>query len=316
MRSQTFSIGLAVLLALSNYSYGQMTSKEYLKTIGDLVNKNRFSESNSISPLQTLYYTQLLQPGFLWRDITTMVLLSAGTEYENASLFMDHFSKNFVEKLRWPSAEPPVVAVNEVPKAPRTEVVKKASIAGIATVVKNEPTSDVKAVAKKPLSSNTKKFADAVAAAEIKAVDMPADFERIKSADYIEYSSVGFYRNAAIIHPFHEAEMASLAAHMKGDSNIALRIHGHCNGDASRTIVAAGIMTEFFEISNQDQQKTVTAKELTELRASYAKRYLISQGIRPERIQIIGEGAEKMIYPASSEHAHYNDRVEFEIIRN
>ncbi|MBA4058098.1 MAG: hypothetical protein C0490_25495, partial [Marivirga sp.] len=255
--------------------------------------------------------------GFLWRDLTTMILLSTSTEYESAGLFMDHFSKNFVEKLRWPYMEVANVPVRKVTVAERREPVTGESSVNIPTVIKLEPISDVKVMERKTVTpANRNVRSTSLAATESYVMEMPSDFERIKGADYIEYSSVGFYHNAAIIHPTYQAEMESLAAHMKADPNITLRVHGHCNGDATRTIIAAGIMTKFFEISNQDQQKTATAKEFTELRASYAKRYLISQGIHPERIQIVGEAAEKMIYPPTSEHAHYNDRVELEIVRS
>lgn len=318
MRSQTFSVGLVVLLALSNYSYGQLTSQEYIKTISDLVNQKGNGEATAISPLQTLYYTQLLQPGFLWRDLTTMILLSTSTEYENASIFMDHFSKNFVEKLRLPYASPVKTSASEIIAAPKKESVLKEPNTSLPTAVKVETVSEVKVVEKKVLTpaNAAVKSAPVVAAPETYVMDMPSDFESIKSADYIEYGSIGFFHNAAIIHPSYQSEMASLAAHMKADLDITLRIHGYCNSDASRTIIAAGIMTKFFEVTNQDQKRIATAKELTELRASYAKRYLISQGIRPERIQVIGEGAEKMIYPSTSEYAHYNDRVEFVIVRD
>lgn len=318
MRSQTFSVGLVVLLALSNHSYGQLSSQEYIKTISDLVNQKANGDATAISPLQTLYYTQLLQPGFLWRDLTTMILLSTSTEYENASLFMDHFSKNFAEKLRLPYASPAKTPADEIIAAPKKESVLKEPNTDLPTAVKMESVSEVKVIEKKVLApaNAANKSAPVVAAPETYVMDMPSDFESIKNADYVEYGSIGFFHNAAIIHPSYQTEMESLAVHMKADLNIKLRIYGHCSGTENRTIIAAGIMTKFFEISNQDQKRTVTAKELTELRASYAKRYLISQGIRPERIHVIGEGSEKMIYPPASEHAHYNDRIELKLIRS
>jgi outer membrane protein OmpA-like peptidoglycan-associated protein len=324
MRSQTFSVVLFVLLALSNYSYGQFTSKEYLLTLSDLVSKNGSVEQQGISPLQTLYYVQLLQPGFLWRDLTTMILLGTETEYKNASLFMDHFGKNFVEKIKWYAPEPAkaVVPVKEAVIVPRNEPVKKEPVVDIPMIVSKEfePTSQLLANASGNKSVKTSTHTkNAVTAGEARAenvLNVPADFERIKASRYIEYGSIGFYHNAAIIHPSYQTEIASLAAHMKEDLTLELVIRGHCNGNAPRTVITAGIMTEFFEINQHDQQKTATAKELTEWRAAYAKRYLIAQGIRSERIQIVGEGGEKMIHPQTSEHAHYNDRVEFEIVKH
>lgn len=311
MRSQTFSVVLVVLLALSHFSYGQSVSQEYLKTISDLVTQRGLGEVNTISPLQTLYYTQLLQPGFLWRDLTTMVLLSASSEYDNAFGYMNDFTKSFAQTLKWSYTVPVAPDDGALLITPEMGPLKKEPDTKIPTTVKLTPVAEAKTPAKEVVTNKV-----TVVPVKSHKAEMPSDFEWIKSADYVEYSSVGFYRNAAIIHRSYQAEMASLAEHMKADLNIKLRIHGYCNGDATRTIIAAGIMTKFFEISDQDQKRTVTAKELTELRASYAKRYLISQGVSPERIQVIGQGSEKMIYDATSEHAHYNDRIELELFRN
>jgi len=319
MKSLAFSLGLVACLALCNSAYGQFSSKEYLLTIGDLVNKKGFSDPYAISPLQSLYYVQLLQPDYLWKDLTTMIRLKTETGYEDTWLFVDYLSKGFVERISWSETEPIKEPVKELITAPRREPVLKGPSANMTTVVNQEYTSEVKRLEKKPLAPeiknvNTTKSVN-LALPEKGRDGMPTDFHRIKSADYIEYSNVGFYHNAAIIHPSYQAEMASLAAHMKEDLTIELLIHGHCNGNAPRTILTAGIFTKFFEIDSDHQQKIATAKELTELRAAYAKRYLISQGIRPERIQILGEGGERMIYPQTSEHAHYNDRVELVIVK-
>ena len=48
---------------------------------------------------------------------------------------------------------------------------------------------------------------------------MPESLEGIISDDYIEYGSIGFYANAAVIHPSYKAEMASIAEHLRGSTN-------------------------------------------------------------------------------------------------
>ncbi len=210
MKSLLFSLGLVFVLALSNYSYAQLYSIEYLLSVHDLVSMNNSPGRKEIG-----------------KDI---IIEAADTEISN-----------------------------------------------------NETNTTI-------------------------------SLEHISGSDYIEYSGVGFYPNTAIIHPSYQTLMESLADHMKQDQTFDLRIHGYCNGDVSRPIILAGIMTKFFNIDDNDQQKTATALELTELRAAYAKRYLMAQGIPAERIKISGEGAQKMIYPESSVYAHYNDRIEFKII--
>jgi len=143
----------------------------------------------------------------------------------------------------------------------------------------------------------------------------PSHIEHIKTGDYLEFGSVSFYPNSVVMHPSFEAEMISLADLMRGDTDYAVRIHGHCNGNGPRTVITLGTSNKFFENHIDNQIKTASAKEFTELMAASAKSYLISQGIAPERIQIKGEGGNKMIYPLTSMHAHYNDRVEVEIIK-
>ena len=106
MRSLAFSLGLVLFLALSNLTNAQFSSKEYLSTIGNLVDKEGVSKQIAISPLQSLFYFQFLPPNYLWGDLSTRILLGGENEYENARLFVNHFSKSFVDNLWWSDAEP------------------------------------------------------------------------------------------------------------------------------------------------------------------------------------------------------------------
>ena len=257
-----------------------------------------------------------------------MIRLSADTETDGTWSFVDDLS-TLVGKIGWSddvSVERPVRNnVKEFIATPVNEPLRKEPYAYMIPVVIKETPEEVKPLEKKALvvnknPGNTVKSREPVTtAAAAPTTDdesmMPESLEGIISDDYIEYGSIGFYTNAAVIHPSYEAEMASIAEHLKGDLTLGLIIHGHCNGTAPRTIVAPGLLTRFFEIDNFHEQKTASAEELSEMRAEYARRYLISQGINEERIQIIGEGGGMMIYPPTSEHARYNDRVEFEIIK-
>jgi outer membrane protein OmpA-like peptidoglycan-associated protein len=326
MRNLISSLGLVMFLALSNHAFGQFSSKEYLLTIGDLVTKKGIGDQTAMNPLQKLYFVHLLQPDYLWRDLTTMIRLSADTETDGTWSFVDDLS-TLVGKIGWsddvPIEGPAKKNVSEFIAAPINEPLMKEPYAYMIPVVIKETPEEVKPLEKKALvvnknPTNTGKSREpVVTAAEPNADDesMPESLEGIISDDYIEYGSIGFYANAAVIHPSYEAEMASIAEHLRGDLTLELIIHGHCNGTTPRTIIAPGLLTHFFEIDNFHEQKTASAKELSEMRAEYARRYLISQGINEERIQIIGEGGEMMIYPSTSENARYNDRVEFEIIK-
>ncbi len=326
MRKLIASLGLVMFLAFSNLAFGQFNSKEYLLTIGDLVTKKGFSEHNAINPLQKLYYIHLLQPDYLWKDLATMIRLNAEIANDGTWSFVDNLS-NIVEKIRWSDDEPVKTSANvhgnTFMAAPLRETFAKEPNAYMTPIVLKETAEEVKPLEKKPVlvSKNTNSptkpanpvpvTTEPVAEEELM---VPESLEGVISDDYIEYGSIGFYANAAVIHPSYKSEMASIAEHLREAPMLHVIIHGHCNGTTPRTIIAPGLLTRFFEIDNYHEQKTASAEELSEMRAEYARRYLVSQGITEERIQIVGEGGGMMIYPATSEHARYNDRVEFEII--
>ena len=143
-----------------------------------------------------------------------------------------------------------------------------------------------------------------------------ARIETIRSADFIEFGSVGFYPNATIMHASFKSEMLSLASYMKENPDFRLIIHGHCHGNAKRTTITLGTSDNFFNMNCENQIRAMSAMELSELRAESARLFLISQGINAERIQIVAEAGNAMIYPLTSLHAEYNDRIEFEILRH
>lgn len=145
---------------------------------------------------------------------------------------------------------------------------------------------------------------------------IPINLSRAKRGDYIEFNSVGFYRNSVIMQPQLKDELDGLVTLMKETAGYQVRIHGHCNGNEQRNIVTLGKSTKFFESDASNVRKTGTAKELTDLRAESAKKYLVSQGIAEDRIQVKGEGGKMMVYPKTSVYSNYNDRIEVEVIRH
>ncbi len=145
---------------------------------------------------------------------------------------------------------------------------------------------------------------------------IPITLERAKRGDYIEFNSVGFYRNSVIIQPLLKDELDGLAVLMNESKGYQVRIHGHCNGNEQRNIITLGKSTRFFESDPANVRKTGTAKELTEMRADIVKQYLILQGIAENRIETKGEGGKMMVYPQTSVYSNYNDRVEVEVIRH
>jgi outer membrane protein OmpA-like peptidoglycan-associated protein len=137
----------------------------------------------------------------------------------------------------------------------------------------------------------------------------------VKMGDYIEFSNVRFFQNSVMLHPEAKEELDGLVELMKQNPRYKINVHAHCNGTQDRNIVVRGNGHEYFGASTGNQRKTVSAKQLTELRAQLVKDYLISQGVESKRIKSKGEGGAATIYPTNSILSNRNDRVEIEVKR-
>lgn len=137
----------------------------------------------------------------------------------------------------------------------------------------------------------------------------------VKMGDYIEFKDVRFFQNSVMLHPESKEELDGLAELLKENPRYKINIHAHCNGTQDRNIIVRGQSNEFFGASTGTQRKTVSDKELTELRAQLVKDYLVSQGVDAKSISTKGEGGSALIYPVNSTLANRNDRVEIEVKR-
>lgn len=137
----------------------------------------------------------------------------------------------------------------------------------------------------------------------------------VKMGDYIEFKDVRFFQNSVMLHPESKEELDGLAELLKQNPRYKINIHAHCNGTQDRNIIVRGNSTEFFGAATGTQRKTVSDKELTELRAQLVKDYIISQGVEGKRIDTKGEGGSALIYPVNSTLSNRNDRVEIEVKR-
>lgn len=143
-------------------------------------------------------------------------------------------------------------------------------------------------------------------------VDLP--LVHVKMGDYIEFSNVRFFQNSVMLHPESKEELDGLVELMKENPRYKVNVHAHCNGTQDRNIVPRAA-NEYFGASTGNTRKTVSAKQLTELRAELVKDYLVSQGISAKRIKTKGEGGAATIYPTNSILSNRNDRVEIEVKR-
>lgn len=137
----------------------------------------------------------------------------------------------------------------------------------------------------------------------------------VKMGDYIEFSNVRFFQNSVMLHPEAKEELDGLVELLKENPRYKINVHAHCNGTQDRNIVVRGNGQEYFGASTGNQRKTVSAKQLTELRAQLVRDYLVSQGVGSKRITYKGEGGAATIYPVNSALSNRNDRVEIEVKR-
>ncbi|CAN5299582.1 hypothetical protein BH09BAC3_BH09BAC3_18780 [soil metagenome] len=145
---------------------------------------------------------------------------------------------------------------------------------------------------------------------------IPLSLTRAKRGDYIEFNNVSFFKNSVIMQPGFQDEMNGLVDLMKENLNYRVKIHAHCNGTEVRDMITLGTSTNYFAADPGNVRKTGSAKELTDLRAEAARRYLVSQGIAVERISTKGQGGKEMVYPQNSVYSNYNDRIEVEVVKH
>jgi len=139
----------------------------------------------------------------------------------------------------------------------------------------------------------------------------------VKMGDYIEFKDVRFFQNSVMLRQESQEELDGLAELLKENPRYKINIHAHCNGTQNRNIIARDKDSkEFFGDQHSGKtRKTVTDKELTELRAQLVKDYLVLQGVSAKRIATKGEGGTTLIYPVNSTLSNRNDRIEVEVKR-
>ncbi len=148
-----------------------------------------------------------------------------------------------------------------------------------------------------------------------KPVVVPIRLVKVKKGDYVEFSHVRFFKDAAILQPGSRDELLGLADLMKENSRYKIKVHAHCNGKAAREATLLGTSTEYFALSEQNVKKKVSAKELTAARAQVIKDFFVSLGIDGSRIGTVAEGGRVPLYPETGKTAQFNDRIEIEVVR-
>lgn len=144
---------------------------------------------------------------------------------------------------------------------------------------------------------------------------IPYRLERMKKGDVSVMYHVSFYKDAVIMLPPSKVELDELVSMMQNNLNYRIVIHGHCNGNNTRKIIALGSSKNYFNTTGSEE-RTGTAKELSKLRASAVQSYLVDNGIDISRAEVHGWAAQNMLVPETSTSAKLNDRIEIEILQD
>jgi len=142
------------------------------------------------------------------------------------------------------------------------------------------------------------------------------ELQRHKVGDILTMYNVYFYTDAAIMKPESKFELNSLLSMLKENEKLMIRIHGHTNGnDPGKIIKLKPDDNNYFEVTSNCSVGTGSAKELSRERAEIIRRWLISQGIADNRMEVKAWGGQKMLYKKTDDMAGKNVRVEIEILK-
>ncbi len=145
---------------------------------------------------------------------------------------------------------------------------------------------------------------------------LTVDFQlkRYDKGEVIVMYNVFFYKDAAIMKPESQFELNSLLELLNEQSDFNIRISGHTNGNAAGKIIEIdNEVPEYFSLSQATKEKNGSAKKLSLKRAEIIQKYLINNGISPDRMEVKGWGGKKPLYDKFDRLASKNVRVEIEI---
>lgn len=151
---------------------------------------------------------------------------------------------------------------------------------------------------------------------------MRVELERPKKGEHLNFFHILFWNDSHVLLPKPREDLETVLDMMKENPKMKILIHGHTADKKKGPILSPAVDEKgewkvFTFPSQRDKRQSPpkgSAQKLSELRAETVKRYLVQEGIDGSRIQTVGHGASKLLYPLNSPHAHKNKRVEIEII--
>jgi hypothetical protein len=160
-----------------------------------------------------------------------------------------------------------------------------------------------------PLADTVKEFIDLMGTTIVVKFDLVRYYKGDKAILYNVY----FYNDAAVMAPESKYQLNSLLKMMQEVPSYRIMLHGHTNGNYHGKIITMGEKDDFFSL--ETSKNTVgTAKDLARHRAETIKKYLVTNGITGDRIEIKAWGGKRPLYDKNGVNAKKNVRVEVEIL--
>jgi outer membrane protein OmpA-like peptidoglycan-associated protein len=147
-------------------------------------------------------------------------------------------------------------------------------------------------------------------------VTVPFELVRLQKGDIAIMYNVYFFKDAAVMRPESRFEVNSLLEMLRENEKYKIRIHGHTNGNASGKIIYLDEGSDSFFSLTKTKEGFGSAKKLSQERAELIRRFLVSNGVDPARMQIRAWGGKRSIHDKHSTRAQENVRVEIEILDN
>ncbi len=138
-----------------------------------------------------------------------------------------------------------------------------------------------------------------------------------KQGDLVVFDNILFHKNSSVLRKLSKDELGRLQSVLANNPKLAIKIHGHTNGDFKGEVyLLADYDSRFFKLSGKNQVVKGDDILLSQKRAEVIKRYLVEQGVAASRIETKGWGHKRMLYPKEHFKASQNRRVEIEILGN
>jgi outer membrane protein OmpA-like peptidoglycan-associated protein len=261
---------------------GAFSSEENASRFATQAKKYNIKPSSELNKIRGLYYVYIMQTPDKTSAVSEVMRVRGATPFADAWVYNGAMGDVVLKK-------PEPVAVVEQPVEAKIVPVETPAPAPVV-----------------PEKTQEEKIKEAV---ESKTMTLKKG--ETETLDYIF-----FYRDAAVLRPESKYEVDRLVQIMKSHPTEKICIHGHTNGnDKGKIIKMKPKSADFFSLENTVEDYG-SAEELSEMRATVIRDYLITNGIGSKRMTIKAWGGKKPLFPVDDAKAEANVRVEIEVLNN